>query len=157
MALLLLSVLLAGCGGGSTQAPGDGKTLDPPLEVASGAFDVTATRGFDTCGMSLAYGGQYDIVINGGDFTMGADWTGTWFPATASGAGESQHDVTTYRQCTVTTYTSVTITFETPDSFTGTITYRRRVSGECNTPCLTSWNIIGTRHQDPGTGTGGSR
>jgi hypothetical protein len=144
---LLLAALLTGCGGDDGPAQTTGPPPPPPLQVSSGLFDVTANIIFDTCNSNMTYSGTYEIQIDDLSFSMGDEWLGTWDPKTTMGVGESEHDRTTMRLCTVTTWTSVNVTFQSEDEFTGVITFRRRVDGECRTPCVTTWGIAGVRQQ----------
>jgi hypothetical protein len=118
----------------------------PPPQVGSGTFDFTATVGFNGCNLATAFDTTYTIEIDSTSFTMG-EWTGTWNPTTRKAYCESPHHQTTTRGCTITTWTAVNITFTNANSFYGSVTYRKRVSGTCSccTACQSSWNIRGTR------------
>lgn len=142
VALSLASI--AGCSGGDP----DPITAPPQPKapvVTSGVFDVTSEVIFDTCNSQTAYDGAYDIEINGADFQMGTEWTGQWDKSTAEGKGASEIERVTVRFCTVTSWTEVTVTFSSPDEFGGVVIFRRRVDGDCSTPCQTSWKITGVR------------
>jgi len=148
LALALFVLPIGACGGEDSPAQVTGPDNTPQLQVDGGTFDVTTRIIFDTCESTTAHDASYDIQIDDGDFTMGSDWIGTWDPKTVTGRCESEHIRNTYRYCTVTTWTEANISFSTKDEFSGTIMFRRRVSGDCNTPCVTTWEITGVR-QDP--------
>jgi hypothetical protein len=142
---LVLAALLAGCGNGDGAAETAGPPPPPPLQVSSGFFDVTADTIFNGCDLATIYDGTYEIQIDNLGFTMGDEWSGSWDPKAATGAGESAHDVSIIRFCTVTIWTSVRVTFQSEDEFTGVITFRQRVDGDCRTACVSTWSIAGVR------------
>jgi hypothetical protein len=74
-------------------------------------------------------------------------WTGTWDASKLYAVGESAHDKTLVRYCTVSRYTTVYLTFESEDEFSGSVVYRLRLAGDCNdrSTCTSSWGIKGTR------------
>lgn len=148
VAPLLLAILLAGCGSSGGGSPTSGND-EPPvtLNVTSGTFDVTATRAYDQCGRSTDYNGAYDVTIDGNTFAMGTEWEGSYNPSAASASAQSSINVVIdHRDCKVNDFTTVNVKFSSEDEFSGTITYRRRLlSGECDTSCITTWTIHGTR------------
>jgi len=141
--LAVLTLLLASCGGeeGDPVAP----NLDSAPQVSSGQFDVTSAIIFDTCNETDLYNDTFDVTVDSLLFEMGADWTGSWDPKTATGSAESVRDKRTMRFCTITEWTEVRVTFSSSDEFTGEIIFRRRVNGDCGTPCVTTWRVTGTR------------
>jgi len=153
MKRFLLPFLLAcavACGGGDSSPTGsDSSSNTPPKDVpvvTSGTFVVTATMSFDGCNQATVWDGEYNIGIAGTDFVM-SPFNGSWDPLKAKALGETRHNQSTSRTCTVTTWTAVDITFTTEDTFYGNIIYRYRVAGDCGdrNPCATSWLISGTR------------
>ena len=115
------------------------------LKVASGTFEVTSNVIFTTCNNPPSFDGEYDVQITDQDFTMGTDWVGSWNPNNSTALGESEHVRTVIRFCTITEWTEVNITFSSEDEFTGDVIYRRRVNGDCSSPCTTTWGIAGVR------------
>jgi len=149
LTLLLSSLLALGCGDSGGGEEVDVVEPGPAFEVSDGTFDVTANIIFDTCDSDSIFDGEYAMQFDGGTFTMGSRWEGTWNASNVSGNGESEHESVTVRFCTVTTWTSVMFKFGSEDTFTGTITFRQRVSGDCREPCVTTWTISGQRQTPP--------
>ena len=152
MMLVLWVPLGWSCGGEATSninvPPPGGQ--DPPLQVESGQFVVTATIQFDNCETVTSHDGTYDIEIDSLGFTMGDDWEGEWSadPTTLSAHGESSHhQQTTPQGCLITRWTEVDLTFHSVDEFSGHIVFRRRTVGTCAccTQCQTSWSVTGVR------------
>lgn len=145
IALLLGTALIASCGGENAPEQTTGPGNQQSLQVSSGMFDVTSRIVFDTCTSTASQDGEYEITIDGADFSMGDSWIGSWNASVATGAGESEHDRFTHRGCTVTEWTEVSVEFTSEDEFKGEVVFRRRVIGSCNTPCVTTWLIEGVR------------
>jgi uncharacterized lipoprotein NlpE involved in copper resistance len=145
---MALVLVLAGCGTSSSPVATKDTQTGNTLEVPDGVFDVTANKGLDQCDSKVDYNGSYLIQIDGSTFTMGDDWTGMWDENNSLGSGSSPHQSETFRQCTISTWTSVNITFSSANEFTGSITLNKRVTGDCDTPCLSTWLISGTRRVD---------
>jgi hypothetical protein len=148
-----IALLLAGataCGGGGSDPVTPPKNPNPPMEVSSGQFAVTAVMSVDGCSRTDIWDGQYDIQIDDKAFTMGV-WVGTWDSIKGFAKGESVHDVHMVRECTVSEYTNVYLTFKDSDTFQGTIIFRHRVAGSCEKlkPCSTTWIVNGTRVATP--------
>ena len=136
----------AGCGDESEPGKVAGPPPPPPLVIESGSFDVTAWVLFNGCDSATVYDGMYEIEIDGENFTMGK-WSGEWNARTVTGIGESPYERTVLRDCTITTWTTVTVSFRSEDEFLGSIVFRYRLLGTCETrtECLSSWGIAGVR------------
>jgi len=118
------------------------------MVVPDGTFAAVGPEIINRCSRPNDYITDFEIMIDGNSFTMGADWTGTWDAFKGHATGESKHDVTTNpRGCTVRIWTEVDVTFSSADEFGGSVIYRRRVNdgGECNTDCVATWGISGVR------------
>lgn len=143
--------MLYGCGSDSPTATEDPPPPKPPLDVVGGEFDVSTWPIFDSC--ALVWGerdGTFDIAIDNDQLTItcrstGEVWEGTWDANLDQGYAETPHEKRQIRYCTVTTWTRVIIDFSSEDDFTGSIAFRRRVNGECDDPCLTTWGLDANR------------
>ncbi len=136
--------LVTGCGGGGEElatAPVDTE----PLQVADGMFTITASEIFDSCDNQPSPAGQYEFKLTDGAFTFGTNLSGTWSVSDSRATGETIRDSNTVRFCTTTTWMEITIRFTSEDEFAGQIKYRRRVDGDCNSACTTTWAVNGTR------------
>jgi hypothetical protein len=140
----LFAILLATACGGEDASPTQVNTPEP-MVVPDGTFAVTATEIFKTCDQPNRYNGDFEITFDGDSFTMGSDWEGTWDAMDALARGESVREEEQYRECKVSTWTAVEMTFTSPDECSGTIKYRRSVSGSCNTNCTVTWGFDAVR------------
>jgi len=119
------------------------------MVVENGTFTMSSQEIFSTCDEQLnVYNGDFEITIEGQNFTMGDDWTGKWDADARTARGDSEIERSrNHRGCAISTWTTVDITFISPDEFTGNVYYRRRVTddGECETPCNVTWGVDGLR------------
>lgn len=147
--LVLAFATLIGCGDESSPTQVDDNPPPPPIEVASGAFDVTSSVLFNGCNRTEMFDGTYEIQIEDTTFSMGAQWHGTWDANAVEGFGESDHEESVIRLCTITTWTTVRVEFTSADEFSGEVVYRSRVSGSCGdrTNCQSTWRVTGVRQQ----------
>ena len=147
LALALPLVVSCGTEGGSGHLAGTPPSSDPPMEIADGMFDVVATPSVEGCGHQ-DYSGSYQVTFNENGFTVN-DYTGQWSatPSRVDADGETPISRVTTRGCTISTWKVIDITFTNPDSFSGSIVYRKRVAGTCDCcdACTNSYTIVGTR------------
>jgi hypothetical protein len=148
--VVLLTTALAACGGDDgTQPEPDDPRIDV-MRVSEGLFDMRTAPIFNNCGWPDEYPGEYWVSISADTFSMG-NWVGNWDSLDARARAESNHIIDTYRECTINQWSTVSLRFTSPDSFVGSVSYYRRLSGEClgPTPCTATWNIFGKRVSDP--------
>lgn len=149
--LAIAAIAFLGCGGDEDESSPTAPVA-PAFVVGSGTFDVTNVHIVGNCAPTVVHPDTFDITINGTDFSvdpmMKRSTSGTWDAKKLTGNGEWGRSVTIIRNvCTVTSYWSVSIKFSSEDEFRGHISFRRRLSANCDaqTECTATWTVHGVR------------